>query len=117
MTHRLPDLAPPPPHAPLPGPRSPVPGSKSGSWRRRFFALKGPTLFYFASASSRAPLGSIPLEGALVAAEQLLVPSARRAPPRALHTLQIALSPWPGAPATRRAYLLAAPSPQLQVED
>jgi hypothetical protein len=158
--------------------RSLLAGSASGTWKRRFFALKvgflggkgdgpmsgwpgprptprrqaeneglasgqpgstgihtgtsvcelgctppsppqGSNLFYFRGASAARPLGVIPLEGAAVAAEQLLVPrggggGGGRAP-RALHTLQIAPPSGPGAPQPRhRAYLLAAPSPELQ---
>jgi hypothetical protein len=75
-------------------------------------------LFYFQGTRTRKPLGVIPLEGALVAAEQLLVPSGREsAPPRALHTLQVALPSGCGGAEELgdAAYLLAAPSPELQV--
>ena len=74
---------------------------------------QGSNLFYFRSAGASAPLGVVPLEGAVVASEQLLVPPASGSAPRALHTLQLALPA--DTQARRKAYLLAASSEQLQV--
>ena len=75
----------------------------------------GSNLFYFRGATASRPLGVIPLDRCLVAAEQLLVPLGLGAVPRALHTLQVALPPEAAARHAHAAYLLAAPSPELQV--
>jgi hypothetical protein len=75
---------------------------------------QGSNLFYFRSAAARRPLGVVPLERASIAAERLLLPPGPGAPPRGLYTLQVALAPEAAARHPHAAYLLAAPSPELQ---
>jgi hypothetical protein len=75
---------------------------------------QGANLFYFRRAGAARPLGVVPLERCFVAAEQLFVPPAPGAALRVLHTLQIALPPDVAARSPHAAYLLAAPTPELQ---
>ncbi|KXZ51750.1 hypothetical protein GPECTOR_11g196 [Gonium pectorale] len=84
-------------------------GSKSTSWKRRFFVLKGSNFFWFESQGAPKPRGFIPLEGAAVTCRTVVNRTGEKP-----HALYVQLPPEAFDTCSRQQLTVAAISEELQ---
>ena len=103
---------------------TPPSGHTDDKWRRRFFALKGPQLFYFRTAASAKPLAVLDLSAATVSASKTPLYSDGGSNTAAddgasdeLWVLKLVLQHRPSGKqqSSHSKYKLGAPSKEMQV--